>query len=124
MSVSSTKVNSFYCPFCCVFYSLVDGFALWCLMNSHIHTLVATIVDLIVLSSLILSFFFSLIKSSSVLSSTFLCHHLLFHYFKLKPSWLKREATWVAYSTLIFHIRTHVAIVATIVRYCIIISFF
>jgi len=37
------------------FCSLVDGFALWCLMNSHIHTLVAIVVDLIMLSSFILS---------------------------------------------------------------------
>jgi ABC-type glycerol-3-phosphate transport system permease component len=68
--------------------------------------------------------FLSSIKSSSVLSSTFLCHHMLFHYLKLKPSWLKREAAWVAYSTLISHICTHVTIVAIVVWYCIIISFF
>jgi hypothetical protein len=57
MLVNLTKVNSFYLFLYCAFYSLVDGFALWCLMNSHIRTLVATIVDLIMLSSLILSFF-------------------------------------------------------------------
>jgi len=56
--MNSMKVNSFYCPLCCVLCSLVDDFALWCLMNPHIHTLVATIVDLIMLFSLILSSFF------------------------------------------------------------------
>jgi len=68
--------------------------------------------------------FFSLIKLSNVLSSTFLCHHMLLHYFKLEPSWLKHETAWVAYSTLISHICTHVTIVATVVQYCITISFF
>jgi len=58
LSVSEfDEINSFYCPLCCAFYSLVDGFTLWCLMNSHIHTLVAIVVDLIVLFSLILSSF-------------------------------------------------------------------
>jgi hypothetical protein len=44
------KSISFYSPLCCVYV----GFTLWCLMNSHIHTLVAFVVDLIMLSTLIL----------------------------------------------------------------------
>ncbi len=49
--------------------------------------------------------------SLNVFSSTFLCHHLLSYYLQLKPSWLKHEATWVAYSTLISHICTPIAII-------------
>jgi hypothetical protein len=91
---------------------------------SHSHTCCYCCwFDYVVYSHIIICFFLS-ITSSSVLSSTFLCHHLLPHYFKLEPSWLKREVAWVSYSTLISHICIHVVIVVTVVKYCIIISFF
>jgi hypothetical protein len=54
----------------------------------------------------------------------FLCHHMLPHYFKLKPSWLKCEATWVASLTLISQIHTLVAtIVYLITLFGIVLSF-
>jgi hypothetical protein len=49
------KVSSFYSPFGCACCSFVDGFALWCLMNFHMHTPIVTVVNLIVLSNIVLS---------------------------------------------------------------------
>jgi uncharacterized protein (DUF983 family) len=54
MSTSSTEVNSFYSPFYYGLCSIIDGYALWYLMNFHIWTHVAIVVDLIVLCNLIL----------------------------------------------------------------------
>ncbi len=85
-------------------------------MNSHIRRLVATIVDLIMLSSLILSFFSLLIALSNVLLLfVSLCHCMLLHYLKLEPSWLRHEVAWVAYSTLISHICTLVATIVDLI---------
>jgi hypothetical protein len=93
-------------------------------MNFNICTLVTTIVDLIMLSSLMLSF---LSFANCVVECAFiffLCHHMLPHYFKLEPSWLNHEVTWMAYLALIFHIHTLTATIVIVVQYCIIISFF
>jgi len=50
---------------------------------------------------------------------------MLLHYFKLEPSWLRREVTWVALFTLISHICKHVAtIVDPITLFGIILSSF
>jgi hypothetical protein len=40
---------------------------------------------------------------------------MLPHYFKLEPSWLKREVTWVAFFTLISHICKHVATIVDLI---------
>jgi len=92
-------------------------------MNSHIHTLV-TAIDFIVLFSLILSSPFTNCIVECVFVIFFLCPCMLPHYLKLEPSWLRCEAAWVAYSTLIFHICTLVATtVDLIVLFDIVLSF-
>jgi len=40
---------------------------------------------------------------------------MLRHYFKLEPSWLRHEVTWVAFLTLISHICKHVAIIVDLI---------
>jgi hypothetical protein len=52
---------------------------------------------------------------SVLLSSPFLCYHMFPRYFKLEPSWLRHEVTWVASSTLIFHICMHVATIVDLI---------
>jgi hypothetical protein len=62
--------NFFIFSYLLCFYSLVNGFALWCLMNSHISTLFGIVVDLIVLSNFILSSFFFV---DHVIERVFIC---------------------------------------------------
>jgi hypothetical protein len=87
--------------------------------HSHIHTLVAIIIDLNVLSNFIVSFFFHQL-CCWIWFHLFFCAIMLLHYLKLESSWLKCEATWVAYSNLISHICMPVTI---IVQYGIIFFF-
>jgi hypothetical protein len=42
---------------------------------------------------------------------------MLPHYLKLEPSWLRREVAWVAYSTLIFHIRATVITTVNLIAF-------
>jgi hypothetical protein len=106
--MSLTKVIFLYFPICCVstLLLMVSPCGVWWILTFP-HFLVFLLIWLCCPISYY-HLFFSSITSLNVFSSAFLCHHLLFHYLKLKPWLLKREATWVAYSTLISHIHAHV----------------